>query len=277
MSTVVVGVGTNLGAREAAVRAAADLLAARPGIEVVRTSPLYETAPLGPPQGRYVNAAYRLDTKLSPPALLQVLLRTERRMGRLRRVDQRWGPRSVDLDLLWDFRGPFMRPSLAVPHRELDKRDFALGPLLDVAPELEDALDDKLQTLGGRPPLFERRAVIERSIAQDTLHVDVEADSAPEACALATHLLARGVRPWSTRHLIVDPSPEGFAAALRELVVTGFAVHRCTMSHCSDSQWRVELHGAHRGAPLGSDVRLQTTSGTRRAVRVSLQIFRWRR
>jgi 2-amino-4-hydroxy-6-hydroxymethyldihydropteridine diphosphokinase len=269
---VIVGVGTNLGAREAAIRAAGDLLASRPGIDVVRTSSFYETAPLGPPQGRYLNAAYRLETALSPPALLQVLLRTERRMGRRRRVDQRWGPRSVDLDLLWDFRGPFTTPSLAVPHRELDKRDFALGPLLDVAPELEDQLGDTLEKLGGRPPLFDRRALIDRRVVDGALEIQVEADSAPDACALALHVFADGVRPWSTRHLVVAPTPHGFAKGVRELFEAGFAVRRCTMSHCSETQWRVEAHGVNQGAPPGANVRFQTTPGTRRAMCVSLRV-----
>ena len=135
MSTAVVGIGTNLGAREAAVRAARNLLDARRDVDVVGTSALYETEPLGPPQGRYLNAALRLETSLSPNELLSVLLRTERRLGRRRSSAERWGPRSVDLDLLWDERGMQESSTLRVPHPELVHRSFALAPWLDVAPE----------------------------------------------------------------------------------------------------------------------------------------------
>lgn len=272
MNAVVVGVGTNLGAREAAIRAAAELLAARPGIELVGTSPLYETAPLGPPQDRYLNAAYRLKTSLSPPALLRVLLRTERRLGRVRHADQRWGPRSVDLDVLWDFRGPFTGPALVVPHRELENRDFALAPLLDVAPELQHALGRVLEDVGGRPPVWNREALIDRRVVDGIVQVEVESDSPADACALAIHAARFEVRPWSTRHVVVEPSPEGFAAALQGLVRTGFRARAATVSHCSQSQWNVEFHGASQGARSEADVRLWTTSGARRAGRVSLRI-----
>ncbi|MGB5349087.1 MAG: 2-amino-4-hydroxy-6-hydroxymethyldihydropteridine diphosphokinase, partial [Polyangiales bacterium] len=87
MRAVVVGVGSNLGAREAAIRTARDLLHARDGIEVSAVSPIYETEPLGPPQPRYLNAAFRLQTERSPAELLSVLLRTERRLGRRRHAD----------------------------------------------------------------------------------------------------------------------------------------------------------------------------------------------
>ena len=134
MSIVIVGAGSNLGARESAIVSAAALLHARPGVEVLDVSALYETPPLGPPQSDYLNAAFRVETDLTPPEILDALLRIERRLSRRRRADLRWGPRSIDLDLLWDSRGVFESPSLDVPHRELERRNFALGPLLDVAP-----------------------------------------------------------------------------------------------------------------------------------------------
>ena len=91
MSVVVVGVGSNLGAREALIRGAGALLSARGGIEVRGVSEIYETEPLGPPQPRYLNAAFRMEPTLAPAELLHVLLRTERRLGRRRVPDERWG------------------------------------------------------------------------------------------------------------------------------------------------------------------------------------------
>lgn len=272
MSVVVVGVGTNLGAREAAVRAARDLLDARDEIQVIQTSALYETAPLGPPQGDYLNAALRLDTTLAPIDLLQVLLRTERRLGRMRSADQRWGPRSVDLDLLWDERGPHQSAALRVPHPELANRNFALAPLLDVASELEDSYGDALMRAGGPPPRWSRSAIVEREVSERGIEVEVEADSVADACALSVSLPSPRGRPWSTRHAAFDPSPERFAAVLRELFRTGFEAHCATLSHCSQSQWIAQFHGVNSGAPFAADVRLQTTSGGRRKALARLSI-----
>ncbi|MGB3053117.1 MAG: 2-amino-4-hydroxy-6-hydroxymethyldihydropteridine diphosphokinase [Polyangiales bacterium] len=270
MRAVVVGVGSNLGAREAAIRAARDLLHAREGIEVSAVSPIYETEPVGPPQPHYLNAAFRLETQLSPTELLSVLLRTEHRLGRRRIADQRWGPRSIDLDLLWDEHGPHESPGLRVPHRELQNRDFALAPLLDVAPELVEAFGRSFEQLGGAPPLWTRdtRVVVETS--PRGFDVDVEADSLADACALSVgHGVSAG-RPWSSLHLRIEPGVERFSVAVRDVLQTGFSIHRATISHCSKSQWALEFHGAHMGNPRPTDVRLWTTSGRHRQIRLQL-------
>lgn len=273
MSVVLVGVGSNLGAREASIRCAHALLDSREGIEVQAVSALYETEPLGPPQPHYLNAAFRLRTALSPPELLRALLRTERRLGRHRVPDERWGPRSIDLDLLWDQRGPFESTTLSVPHPELENRDFALAPLLDVAPELHATFEPSLLEQGGRPPRWDREASVRATAAPTGFDVDVEADSLADACALSVdHAAPRG-RPWSTRHLTVQPGPEHFAIALREFFRTGFAVHRATISHCSKTQWAVELHGVNMGIPVDADVRLQTTLGDRREFHARLSVL----
>jgi len=272
MSVAIVGLGTNLGAREAAVLAARDLLAARPEIDVIETSPIYETQPLGPPQGDYLNAALRLETSLSPEALLEVLLRTERRLGRRRSADQRWGPRSIDLDLLWDERGPHESSALQVPHRELVHRSFALAPLLDVAPELAKVYGEALAQLGEAPPRWERAAIVRRDITDRGIQVDVEADSLADACALCTRAARPLGRPWSTRHVALEPSAEGFAEALRALSRTGFDLQFATLSHCSQSQWIAEFHGTNIGVSNAVDVRFGTTSGARRKVRGRLSI-----
>lgn len=268
-----VGVGANLGAREASIRCAGALLGARDGIDVREVSPIYETEPLGPPQPRYLNAAFRLETKLGPSELLRVLLRTERRLGRHRDPDQRWGPRSVDLDLLWDQRGWHESLELRVPHPELENRDFALAPLLDVAPELGDVFGRSLQRLGGGPSAWGREAIVRATTSSQGVEVDVEADSVADACVLCVgHMPCRG-RPWSTRHVTIEPSAESFAIALRDLLRTGFSAHSATMSDCSKSRWTLELHGVNVGIPIDADVRLRTTLGAHRKSRVQLSLL----
>jgi len=270
--SVVVGVGTNLGAREAAVHAARDLLDARDEVRVIGTSSLYETPPLGPPQSEYLNAALRLETSLSPDDLLHVLLRTERRLGRRRSADLRWGPRSVDLDLLWDERGPHESSALVVPHRELVNRNFALAPLLDVAPELGPLYGDCLARAGGAPPRWDRAAIVRREVSNRRIEVEVHADSIADACALSVSTPSPCSRSWSTRHAVLEPSPERFADLLRRLFRTGFDVHCASISHCSQSQWIAQFHGLNSGARNPADVRLQTTSSAERSVMARLSI-----
>jgi 2-amino-4-hydroxy-6-hydroxymethyldihydropteridine diphosphokinase len=128
---VVVGLGANLGDRRTTLEAAAADLG-RLG-RVVGRSPLYETEPLGPPQPIYLNAAVRLDCRLQPLALLDELRAIEQKAGRVRR--ERWGPRVLDLDILWVAGLALRSEELTIPHPELCRRAFALIPLLDVAPE----------------------------------------------------------------------------------------------------------------------------------------------
>jgi 2-amino-4-hydroxy-6-hydroxymethyldihydropteridine diphosphokinase len=128
---VVIGLGANLGDRFAT------LCAARAKIltlgRIVASSALYESLPVGPPQPDFLNGAVRLETPLAPEALLDALLEIERGLGRVRL--ERWGPRTIDLDILWGRGLALNEPRLSVPHPELEKRAFALVPLLDVAPE----------------------------------------------------------------------------------------------------------------------------------------------
>ena len=132
-----VGVGAHLGAREATIRRASEQLAAPPGVDVVGVSALRETEPWGPvEQPPYLNGAVALETDLEPRELLDVLLGVERRMGRDRATEVRWGPRTLDLDLL--VLGDLVRdePGLTVPHPRLHERRFALEPLADIEPAL---------------------------------------------------------------------------------------------------------------------------------------------
>jgi 2-amino-4-hydroxy-6-hydroxymethyldihydropteridine diphosphokinase len=125
-----IGVGANLGDREATIRAA---LAALPG--VVGISDLRETDPVGVvDQPPFLNGAAALETDFSPRELLDALLAVERELGRERR--ERWGPRTIDLDLLLYGEETIDEPGLTIPHPRLHERRFALEPLLDLDPEL---------------------------------------------------------------------------------------------------------------------------------------------
>ena len=129
-----VGLGANLGDRLATLRSAARALE-RHGV-VLAVSRVYESAAVGPPQPDYLNAAVLLESPLAPLALLQALLGVERAHGRERR--ERWGPRTLDLDLLYSPDLILATPELTLPHPELTRRAFALGPLVDVAPDARD-------------------------------------------------------------------------------------------------------------------------------------------
>jgi 2-amino-4-hydroxy-6-hydroxymethyldihydropteridine diphosphokinase len=131
----VVGLGANLGDRWAALERAVSAMAQLG--ELRGGSSVYETDPVGgPPQPQYLNAAIRLRTHLGPMQLLTELLRIERAAGRERRV--RWGPRTLDLDILWISGVTVRAPGLDVPHPRLTTRLFALVPLLEVAPSAVD-------------------------------------------------------------------------------------------------------------------------------------------
>jgi 2-amino-4-hydroxy-6-hydroxymethyldihydropteridine diphosphokinase len=128
-----IGVGANLGDREATIREAVRLL----GPEVVAVSRLRETAPWGyEDQPAFLNGAILLETALQPRALLERLLEVERVLGRTR-DGPRYGPRTIDLDLLLYEGAEIDEPGLQVPHPRLHERAFALEPLLDLDPELE--------------------------------------------------------------------------------------------------------------------------------------------
>lgn len=132
-STVHIGLGSNLGDREGNLLDALGALGRVDALEVVAVSSLYDTAPVGPPQGRYLNAVAELSCELSPAALLGVLQEIERDLGRER--DVRWGPRVIDLDILFWGELVVAEPHLQVPHLLLHERRFALEPLSELAPD----------------------------------------------------------------------------------------------------------------------------------------------
>jgi 2-amino-4-hydroxy-6-hydroxymethyldihydropteridine diphosphokinase len=134
-----VGIGANLGAREDTIRRAVDLLAAEEGIDVLAVSTLRETEPWGPVvQPAFLNGAVALETQLGPEALLATLLAVEQVLGRRRdEATARWGPRTIDLDLLLYGDRTIDLPGLTVPHPRLHERRFALEPLAELAPDAE--------------------------------------------------------------------------------------------------------------------------------------------
>jgi 2-amino-4-hydroxy-6-hydroxymethyldihydropteridine diphosphokinase len=133
-TTVCVALGSNLDDPAGQVRRAFAELAALPKTGLVARSRLYRTAPVGPPQPDYVNAAARLETRLDPDALFDGLLAIEAAHGRVRA--ERWGPRTLDLDLLVYGDAVIDTPRLTVPHPQLARRPFVLVPLAEVASDL---------------------------------------------------------------------------------------------------------------------------------------------
>jgi 2-amino-4-hydroxy-6-hydroxymethyldihydropteridine diphosphokinase len=128
-----VGIGSNLGDRELLIRRAVDSLRHLPRTAVVRVSSLYDTDPVGDvEQPAFLNAVVWLETELSARELLWHLLLVEQRMGRVRA--QRWGPRSIDLDLLFHGEESWDEPDLRVPHPEATRRAFVLLPLQELDP-----------------------------------------------------------------------------------------------------------------------------------------------
>jgi 2-amino-4-hydroxy-6-hydroxymethyldihydropteridine diphosphokinase len=153
MTTAYVGLGANLGDRRAAIVEALRRLDAEPGIRVAATSTLRETAPVGlTEQPAFLNGAAALETTLDPRDLLDRLLAVERALGR-ERTGPRFGPRTIDLDLLLYGGETVDEPGLTVPHPRLPERRFALEPLVELDPGL--TLPDgrrAAEILGTLPP-----------------------------------------------------------------------------------------------------------------------------
>lgn len=134
MARAFLGVGGNLGDREQNIRAGLALLA-EAGVTVIRCSSRYEAEPVGgPPQPNFLNAAAEVETDLSPQELLQALHRVEAALGRDRQV--KWGPRTLDLDLLVYGQLVIDEDGLKVPHPLMHERRFVLEPLAEIAGDL---------------------------------------------------------------------------------------------------------------------------------------------
>lgn len=154
---VFVGLGSNLGEREAMIRLALDDLARLPETKLVRASSLYDTEPVGDvEQPNFLNAVAQLDTELTARQLLWNLQLVEKRLGRTR--TRRYGPRTIDLDLLLYGNLIVEEADLQVPHPELTRRSFVLVPLVELDPLLVhpvtgETLLDHLSRLSTRPPV----------------------------------------------------------------------------------------------------------------------------
>ncbi len=140
MHVAYIGIGSNLGDRQALVAAAVEAIRRAPGIGCVVVSSGHETRPVGGPpgQGPYLNAAARIETTLEPLDLLRLLMRTEAALGRER--TERWGPRTIDLDLLFYDDLVLNTPELTLPHPRMHDRRFVLAPLAEIAPDVHHPL-----------------------------------------------------------------------------------------------------------------------------------------
>ena len=135
MSRAYLGIGSNLGDRLAHLQAAVDGLAAVSGVTVVAVSPVYVTEPVGgPEQGVFLNAVVAVETRLSARALLGVAHDLEAEAQRVR--TERWGPRTLDVDILLVGDEEIHEPDLEVPHPRMWERGFVMAPLHDIAPAL---------------------------------------------------------------------------------------------------------------------------------------------
>jgi 2-amino-4-hydroxy-6-hydroxymethyldihydropteridine diphosphokinase len=152
-----IGLGSNLGEREAMIRMALDDIARLPDTRLVRGSSLYDTEPVGDvDQPNFLNAVAQIDTELTARQLLWNLMLIEKRLGRVR--TQRWGPRVIDLDLLLFGSLVVDEEDLKVPHPELTRRSFVLVPLVELDPLLVhpvtgETLLAHLSQIHARPPV----------------------------------------------------------------------------------------------------------------------------
>jgi 2-amino-4-hydroxy-6-hydroxymethyldihydropteridine diphosphokinase len=138
MADVYLGLGSNLGDREAMLRGALAAIDALSGTAVVEASPIYETVPMGPQdQDAYMNMAAKVTTSLLPAELIKVMLQIEAGLGRAAAEHRRhWGPREIDIDVLLYDDAVIDEPGLTVPHPGLHERWFVLKPLADLAPDI---------------------------------------------------------------------------------------------------------------------------------------------
>jgi 2-amino-4-hydroxy-6-hydroxymethyldihydropteridine diphosphokinase len=136
-----IALGSNLGNSLQTLEAAVKVLDHTAGVSVQARSHWYQTKAVGPPQPDYLNGCLVLDTLLSPQALLQVLLETEKQFGRVRR--ERWGPRTLDLDLLLYGDCILHTPDLEIPHPRMTERAFVLVPLAEIAPDWIEPISGK--------------------------------------------------------------------------------------------------------------------------------------
>ena len=131
--TVYLGLGSNKGNRISNLKEAIDNLSGSRGLEVLKVSSFYKTFPVGPRQKDFVNAVLKARCSISPAGLLKLVKNIEKRMGRIRnRI--KWGPRKIDIDILFFGKRKINAEKLMIPHPEIANRLFVLEPLSELAP-----------------------------------------------------------------------------------------------------------------------------------------------
>jgi 2-amino-4-hydroxy-6-hydroxymethyldihydropteridine diphosphokinase len=136
MTKVYVGLGSNLGSKRENLVNAIKTIDTYEGICVIDKSGFYETAPVGgPPQPDYVNCAIELETEFEPQTLLKEFKKIERELGR--KPDVRWGPRTIDLDILLYGDRIVSNHDLKIPHERMHERTFVLAPLCEISPNIK--------------------------------------------------------------------------------------------------------------------------------------------
>lgn len=135
MTVAYLGLGSNMGDKEQNIRDALNKLSANPRIKLLKLASLYETSPWGnTDQDWFLNTVVEIDTDLSPQELLKVMSQVEEELGRVR--EQRWGPRTLDLDILLYGEDKVNEPDLQIPHPRLTQRAFVLVPLAELNPNM---------------------------------------------------------------------------------------------------------------------------------------------
>ncbi len=136
MITAFIGIGSNLGNRESNIKRALGYIKRSSGITIEKVSKIIETEPQGgPPQGKYLNGVIKINTVLSARNLLETLQSIENRLGRVRSV--RFGPRTIDLDILLYGNKVINEPGLEIPHPRMFERKFVLEPLFEIEPQIK--------------------------------------------------------------------------------------------------------------------------------------------
>jgi 2-amino-4-hydroxy-6-hydroxymethyldihydropteridine diphosphokinase len=131
-----IALGSNIGDSHTILLGAIDAIAQTPGIRLISQSSLYRTKAVGPPQPDYLNGCVLLQVEMIPELLLEVLLKIENKFGRLR--GERWGARTLDLDILLYSDQIIETPKLQIPHPRMRERAFVLVPLVEIAPDWVD-------------------------------------------------------------------------------------------------------------------------------------------
>ena len=142
-----IAIGSNLGTPKKNCIEAIDIISSSPGIKIISKSSFYQTAPVGnTEQNWFINSVIKISTQLNPDILLAVLLEIESKMGRIRK--EKWGPRIIDLDLLFYDNLIIKQKDLTLPHPEIQKRNFVLQPLNEIEENfIHPSLNKSINTL----------------------------------------------------------------------------------------------------------------------------------